>query len=234
MSDISKSYTIDVMDPEAKRRRDESWDRVFGKKMIAVTFEHDYSDFTDLWKKYYSQFMETKIVKIGDILRHDWGGTTKLLNDLQAELFRDYDIILYADVDEIIVPDPDEYCDLGHYLEFVKGGVVRATGYNVIEMPNDLPLDLTKPILEQRTNWAPDTNYNKTVIITEPTHYLNNHHIANDVAPDPQLILLHLRDADPQGCRERAEKIGSSFNENDFEYRRSIATPIPEKYRGII
>lgn len=29
---VSKSYTTDMWDPEAKKKRDESWDRIFGKK----------------------------------------------------------------------------------------------------------------------------------------------------------------------------------------------------------
>ena len=36
MSEVSKSYTSDSFDGEAKKKFDESWDRVFGKKKSGI------------------------------------------------------------------------------------------------------------------------------------------------------------------------------------------------------
>jgi len=199
-------------------------------KRIAVTFEHNHSDLSDIWENYYSQFMETRKVPIGDMLRGDWGATTRLLNGLQQELFAEYDLILFADVDEIIVPDPDKYKDLGEYLEQVDQDVVRSIGYNIIQMEGEDPIDLSKPILDQRTHWSRDNLYDKYNILTRPQHYTSNHHIEKEQPVDPDLYLLHLRDIDIDMAKKRNAKIGAAFDNEHVNYRRSIATEIPKRF----
>jgi hypothetical protein len=200
-------------------------------KRIAVTFEHDHSDLTKVWQDYYSQYLDTRVVKIGDMLRHDWGATYPLLNSLQPELFTDYELILFADIDEIIVPKDKT---LGEYLDEVNQDVVRCVGYNVIQMPDEPPIDLTKPILDQRKYWSRDEMYDKFVIITKPQTYTSNHHIINPVPADPNLTMLHLRDIDIDMARNRNNKVGVNFDEKHVNYRRSIAFEMPECYCGII
>lgn len=201
-------------------------------KRIAVTFEHNHSTLTDIWSKYYKPFFdELRIVKVGDLLATDWGGTTKYLNSLQEELFKDYDLILFADVDEIVIPNPDKYKDLGEYLDKFDKEAIRCVGYNVIEMDNDKPIDFTKPLIEQRTYWSRDNLYDKCVIITKPQHYVSNHAVANKVEQDPDLILLHLRDMDLTSTIERNKKIGHEFNMRDFANRRTQASVMPLKWR---
>lgn len=204
-------------------------------KAIAVTFEHNHSDLSDKWENYYSQFMDTRKVPIGDILRSNWGATYPLLNSLQPELFREYDLILYADIDEIIIPIDK---DLGEYIEQVDQPVVRCVGYNVIQLEGEEPIDLSKPILQQRKHWSRDKMYDKFVIITKPQHYTSNHHIENPVPADPNLVMLHLRDIDIDMAIKRNSKIGANFDKANVEYRRSIAEPIPDnildKYSGSI
>ena len=200
-------------------------------KQIAVTFEHNHSDLSEVWKNYYSQFMDTKIVKIGDMLRNDWGATYPLLNSLQPELSKEYDLILFADVDEIIVPK--DFPNLGEYLKQVDKDVVRCTGYNVIQMEDEQPIDLTQPILKQRKFWSRDAMYDKFVIITKPQTYTSNHHIINPV-PCSDLVMLHLRDIDIAMAKERNTKIGANFDMDNVNYRRSIAELIPKKYNGIM
>lgn len=232
MSMESKPTT--VMSKENMDNFKRGWDRIFGKKRIVVTFEHDHSTYSDLWHNYYSQYFDTlKVVKIGDLLRDDWGGTTKLLNSMQSELFSDYDLIMFVDVDEIVIPDPDKYKDLGEYLDQVDCDVVRCTGYNVIEMPEDKTLDITKPILTQRKYWQHDPMYDKYVIITKPQNYISNHTIKKGCTPDKDLVMFHLRDTDLKTTRERNAKIGHEFNEKDLATRRSQATLIPDKWKTI-
>lgn len=201
-------------------------------KRIAVTFSHNYSDLTDVWTNYYREFFdEIKIVDTGNSLAMDWGATVKHLNSLQDELFKEFDLILFADMDEIIVPDPDKYKDLGEYLDKVKVGAVRCIGYNVIEMEGDGPIDFSKPLVEQRTHWSKDPLFSKTVIITKPQHYVSNHAISNPVAPDLDLIMLHLRDMDLKTTTERNRKLGHEFSMADFLERRSRAELMSEKWR---
>lgn len=201
---------------------------------IAVTFEHNHSDLSDIWENYYSQFMDTKKIPIGDILREDWGATTRLLNSTQPELFANYDLILYVDIDEIIVPNPDKYRDFGEYLDQVTQPVVRCVGYNVIQMEGEEPIDLDKPILQQRRYWSRDKMYDKFVIITKPQHYTSNHHIENPVPVDPDLYMLHLRDIDIDMAKKRNAKIGAAFDDDNVAVRREKATLIPDNLLNTI
>lgn len=225
---------VNPVTPEEQERIAKNWETIFKKRMIAVTFEHNHSTYSKLWEEYYGEFMDTKIIPTGDILKDDWNATTKILNEVQEGLFENYSLILFADVDEFIIPDPNEYKDLGDYLNQVEASVVRATGYNVMEMPEDKPLDFTKPIIGQRTLWSPDVLYNKYVIITKPQKYLNNHQIEFEKDPDPDLILFHLRDADLTSCRQRLAKLGRTLDEGDLANRRQIAQPIPERFMRMI
>jgi len=202
-------------------------------KSIAVTFTIDNSTYTDLWTKYYEQFVdELKIINVNESLKHDWGATSKNLNEVQAELFKDFGLIVFVDMDEILVPDPEKYTNLRDYLDKVDG-TKRCTGYHVMEMPGEGVLDMSRQITSQRTKWLHDPMYDKTVIITKPTVYLNNHHSEGEPQPDSDLVMFHLRDADIASARGRAESLGRTFDMNELEYRRSRVVDIPEKWRVI-
>lgn len=197
---------------------------------IIVTFTHNHSTYTDFWDKYYRPFFdEVRYIDSDQALRGDWGATYHTMNAIQPELFSNYDMVVFADVDEILVADPDKYKDLGEYLDQAK--TTRATGYNIID--NGTKLDLSKPILQQRDNWANDELYSKYVILTSPQVYISNHSIDKPMAPDPELILMHLRDADVVSAKQRAEALGRTFNMGDFEQRKSISKLIPDKWRVI-
>lgn len=204
-------------------------------KRVAVTFEHKYSTYSKLWGDYYGKYVDNLlIIDTGESLVHDWNATTQTMNEVQDELFNQYDIILFADVDEFLIPDPDKYKDLGEYLDGVQDGVVRATGYNVMEMPGDKPLDFTKPVLEQRSKWSYDQMYSKYVILMSPQTYTSNHEIVKGVKPDSGLVLFHLRDADITSARERLKGLGRTLSEGDLKYRQSVATDIPNKWQELL
>jgi len=202
-------------------------------KRVAVTFVIDHSTYSDFWREYYGRFFdEVRMLNVNESLKHDWGATTHNLNAVQEDLFKEYDLILFADVDEILVPDPEKFADLGEYLDSKwECGSVRCKGYHIIEKPTDLPLDINKPITEQRQVWLHDPMYDKTVIITKPTVYLNNHHTQGEPEPSEDLVMFHLRDADIQSAKDRVSSLGRTFDTGELEYRRSRAIEIPQKWR---
>ena len=200
--------------------------------MIAVTFTHNNSTYLTKWEKYYGQYMDLEIINVDEHIRHDWGATVKNLNNTQ-HLLDEHKIILYADVDEFIVPNPLKYKDLGEYLEGVEENK-RATGFNIIEREGDLKLDLSKPVLSQRKYWQRDPIYDKTVIITKPTRFYNNHHSENEPKPDSDLVLMHLRDADIQSAIDRLKSLGRSFNNQDLEERIRQSNLIPTPWNEIL
>lgn len=200
--------------------------------MIAVTFTHNNSTYLSKWKDYYGQFMDLEIINVDEHIRHDWGATVKNLNNTQ-HLLDEHKIILYADVDEFIIPNPLKYKDLGEYLEGVEENK-RATGFNIIEREGDLKLDLSKPVLSQRKYWQRDPIYDKTVIITKPTRFYNNHHSENEPRPDSDLVLMHLRDADIQSAIDRLKSLGRTFNSQDLEERIRQSNLIPKPWNEIL
>lgn len=203
-------------------------------RRVAVTFTHNHSTYTDLWTSYYSRFFDSlRFIDIDGPIRNDWGATTRNLNEEQEGLFKGYNLILFADVDEFVVPDPEKYKDLGEYLDKVEEDVVRCVGYNVIQM-DEPELDLTQPIMKQRSYWSHDPMYNKYVILTKPQVFLNNHNIQNSKEQDSDLFMLHLRDADIKSAVERCEALGRTFDMNEFEKRKATAQPIPNKWKEVL
>lgn len=204
-------------------------------KRVVVTFAHDNSTYTKLWQRYYkNHFDRLIIVKTGDALKTDWNATTHMINDIQHDLLKYYDLVCFTDMDEFLIPDPDKYKSLDEYLDTVKDPVVRCTGYNVMQTAKEKQLDLTKPILAQRKYWSPDELYNKYVILTKPQVYTSNHTIQNPTEPDPDLVMFHLRDADLDSARERLQSLGRELNEDDLKYRLSIKEIIPNKWKELL
>lgn len=201
-------------------------------KRVIITFEHDSSTYSGLWREYYSKFFdEVKVVDINDVIREDWAATYSIMNLLQEEYFMKYDMIVYADIDEFLIPDPDKYKDLGDYLDQVREDVVRCTGYNVIQSEQEDELDFSKPILKQRKYWGHDEFYDKYVVLTRPQVYISNHSIDNPRVPVSDLVMVHLRDADIKTAKQRSESLGREYDMNSLKRRREDLTLIPDKYK---
>ena len=204
-------------------------------KKILVSFTHDKSTYHEVWNKYYSQFFDDiRIHNIGDRLRADWGANAGIMNQLQPDLFKECDLLMYVDMDEIVIPDPRKYENLGTYISTVTEPVIRCKGFNVIQMPEDDQLDLSKPILKQRQFYSRDELYDKHVIMTEKQQFLNPHHIVNKIEPDKDLIMFHLRDADLKTMKIRCEAMGRRFNSDEFLERRRKVREIPNRYLNLI
>ena len=123
---------------------------------IIVTHTHPGSYWFPIWKKYYEgQFDEQLIIKRTDKDIYEDHDKTATFNATLPILLKTYDWVMIADIDEIIVPDPDKYENLRDYMEKQTASSVRCKGYDVIEMSDDKPLDLSKKITGQRTHCRP-------------------------------------------------------------------------------
>jgi hypothetical protein len=73
---------------------------------------------------------------------------------------------LASDVDEIITVDPkSRYKDLRDYYEKFIGNVVATQGYHIVSDPeNDPPIDISRPILEQRNKMVYDDFLHKPLL----------------------------------------------------------------------
>lgn len=187
---------------------------------------HNESVFLPLWLRYYSRFFAPEDVYVldnettdgstdrdgfvripveHDSVDHVWMMET--IRGLQHELLDRYDLVVVTDVDEIVCPVP-EVGPLGLYLDHFDDEWVNCLGYELLHMKDsEPPVDLARPILEQRRWWFPDKAYNKPAVATEPMDWVPGFHRRRDnqFKPDPDLRLVHLHRMDYELCLRRHE-----------------------------
>ncbi len=139
----------------------------------------------------------------GNVARGD-RGRAGLLSSFAATLLRSYDFVIGTDIDEFLCPDPSTGLDLVQYLSALdrKGSKsFSALGCDVVQrMPEEGPMDWSKPMLGQRSHALLSTRYTKASILCAPLkwgsgfHRVKGHnfHIAKD------LYLFHF------GCSDAA------------------------------
>jgi hypothetical protein len=116
-----------------------------------------------------------------------------------------YDVVLVTDVDEIVAPVP-EWGTLAEYLDRFDEEYVNCLGYEVLHRPaEEPPLDLGRPVLDQRGCWFINDGYDKAALATVPMRWRPGFHGREDYGfnPDPDLRLIHLHRMDYELCRER-------------------------------
>ncbi len=189
-----------------------------------ITMVHNESVFLPIWLRYYSRFFapsdiyvldnettdgstrEDGFVRIpverGEV-DHTW--MVRTVEGLQHELMDRYDVVVVTDVDEIITPIPT-LGTLGSYLDRFDEEWVNCLGYELIHMRDrEPPLDLARPVLDQRRFWYFNGAYDKAAIATVPMSWRPGFHGRTDYAfqPDPDLRLIHLHRMDYEICLER-------------------------------
>lgn len=200
-----------------------------------LTAKQNISYWHPVWEKQYlPHFDKVEVIEIDmtgvapDMTL--WESVTDEYNRRLAKLLQKYELVCVVDIDEILVPDPDKYKDLGDYLDRFKGDYIRATGFDIIEMHDDLPFDLNRSVTDQRHWWYFDELYCKPVLTRKPFEFTRGQHNAKGVhiETDPELLLFHLRDADLEGAEKRR-----NLNLQSFEERRANVSSIPERWRLI-
>jgi hypothetical protein len=139
-----------------------------------------------------------------------------LVSDIAAGLLHVYDYVVFVDVDEFLLPDPSRFADLPAFLAAHREEeIVGAIGLNLVHAPDEEPLDLGRPILEQRSYASLSPLMCKPSTKRVPAPWADSSHGIHGryrVAPD--LYLLHLKFAD----RDRLRAIGAerhSANQTD-------------------
>lgn len=124
----------------------------------------------------------------------------------QAFLLRSYDTVLFTEADEFVITDPRQYAGLADYIARMPGPVARCTGFNVVQQPDEPPIDFDRPILAQREYWHASRQYSKRLLSRVPLAWSKGFHdeySARDDSPDPSLMLVHLHRADYERCLAR-------------------------------
>ena len=191
---------------------------------------------------------------------HDWLRST--VAAFQRFLLQSYETVLFAEVDELVVADPASYGGLDDYIGRLERPAARCTGFNVVQQPDELPLDFARPILRQRRCWHRAPLYSKRLLARMPLDWGRGFHDETSAPPDPpdpNLVLLHLHRVDYASCLARHRAAAArDWNERDlvtnagwqnrvtdpslFEewFRRGSELgslepePIPERFRSVL
>jgi len=125
-----------------------------------------------------------------------------LMSGLAQGLLAVYDYVIFTDVDEFLIPDPAKYETLPQLIA-AKGypPILAALALNVVHVPalEPEPLDLSRPILEQRSYAKFTKLMCKPSTKRVPARWaLDTHGITTETpfAVDPELFMVHLKFAD--------------------------------------
>jgi hypothetical protein len=210
-----------------------------------------------VWLEYYSRFLPKEDIYIldfnstnNDIYDCNIVSTTKNIFDawelfyeikrFHAELLEKYEYVIPTDVDEILFHP----AGLNNYVNNLKEDYVRASGYELIHLPDKEPeYDPSKKILEQRNFWFKSpTYYDKTLITNKALDWSIGLHTIhkvdnNSIYSEKDLLLIHLHRFDYNKCVNRhleyANKEWSERtvrNNNNWHYREKDKLKIDKWY----
>ena len=130
------------------------------------------------------------------------------LSGLAASLLHSYDSVLFADADEFVVPDPDKYAGLRDYVSRQGDvGAVGVVGLNVVHLAGEPPLDLGRPLLEQRAYAKFLPLMCKPSLVYTPADWKwASHGIRQPYEIDRDLWMLHLKFADRDLLAEASDR----------------------------
>jgi hypothetical protein len=189
-----------------------------------ITMVHDEAVFLPLFLAYYGRFFAPSDIYVLDnettdgstdgdgfvripvergAVDHAW--MVRTVQELQHELLRRYDVVVVCDVDEFLAPVP-EWGTLGEYLDGFAEEWVNCLGYELLHDPlTEPPLDLARPVLDQRGQWYVNGAYDKAAVATVPMDWRLGFHGRSDFQsrPDPDLRLIHLHRMDRDVCLQR-------------------------------
>ncbi len=217
-------YFPDLDDVRRRRAEFYSTREPERRSRAVVTMVRDEPVFLPIWLEYYSRFFAPSDIYVLDHGTSD-GSTsrggfnrvpvvqpvfserwfTDVRADFQHDLLRNYDLVVVCDVDEIIAPLP-KWGDLGTYLDRFGEDFVNCMGYELLHVPErEAPLDLTRPVLDQRRHWYRSPLYDKPSVASVPMEWGLGFHRRLDglVSYDPDLYLIHLHRMDYNLCLTR-------------------------------
>jgi hypothetical protein len=193
-------------------------------RRAVITMVHDEPVFLPLWLAYYSRWFAPEDIYVldndttdgttdrdgfvrvpaqRDAVDHEW--MVRTIEGLQHELLDAYDVVLVTDVDELVAPSP-ALGTLGDYLDHFDEEWVNCLGYEVLHARDtEPPLDLRRPVLEQRGQWFHNGGYDKAALATVPLTWRPGFHGRADFQYnlDPDLRLIHLHRMDYDICLQR-------------------------------
>ena len=188
--------------------------------LAIMTMVYDDDAYLSLWLRYWTRFLprENLFVVIHDRYEH-YAAMVEgcnilrmyrpepsprfemdrfaMLSGIVSGLTHQFQRVMYTDVDEIVALDPAHGDNLVGAILESAAPVVAPFGVDLVHVP-DLerePLDLTRPVLGQRSFFAVNSLYSKPCITSGPISWSGGGHWSNreDVRVSRRLVLFHLR-----------------------------------------
>ena len=204
------------------------------KRCCALTFVKNEKVFLPIWLKYYSKYFNVEDIYVIDHESDDGSleeclkrykfNVIKVHNEYyddiwrlktayqkHAELLQRYEYVLYTDADEIVIPDPSKYRDLKDYITRHDTDCVACVAYELIHLrERESPIDLGRPILEQRKYWYYNGFYNKSPLLRIPLERVYETGAeSKGYGRDNDLWLLHLHKLDFDLCWDKHMKLAA-------------------------
>ena len=117
-----------------------------------------------------------------------------------------YQAVAYTDVDELLVADPRRYSGLVELSTAMPVDVLTAFGANVLHVAGEAPLDLARPITEQRGWTRPYSTLCKPLLVRRPVRWSAGFHEADAPTRFDGLYLCHIAYADNDITARRQAK----------------------------
>jgi len=153
----------------------------------------------------------------------------QLTSGLAEALLVVYDYVVLLDADELLVTSPEfeTLADLLSARDYPE--VVGAVALNLLHAPGDAPLDLGRPVLDQRGFAVFTPLMCKPVLKRVPAAWVRaSHGIRAPYSIDPDLFLLHLKFADRDRLAEIAARRHQAFRADGRAAESSWSRPVDE------
>ncbi len=124
------------------------------------------------------------------------GWRCALVSQFCNALLEEYEHVLYTDVDELIVPDPARARGLLDYCGRWTFEVTTVFGSDVVQVPEEDPIDFSRPVSAQRHWIRPYSNLCKPLLIRRPVRWSAGFHYADAASCFGGLYLFHIAYAD--------------------------------------
>ena len=183
--------------------------------------DHDTQGDACLYLAHLKEKMGVNVVPVHNKESFDYGWLTRVVEDFMGFLLRSYDAVLFSEVDELVLPSLDTNHGYPGLVELLAAKlkaipVVRATGRCVVHHhPGEPGMQWNKPLLAQRQHWYRSNYYSKVCAASMRVYYGKGFHTAYNIPdalePDPDVVCLHLHQADYQTTLRRHQRNAGRF-----------------------
>jgi hypothetical protein len=182
-------------------------------KKAVFTIVHNERYFLPLWLKHYKKHfdksdiyilndnssdgstsnLDVNVINLDNHYSFDHHFLHKTVSLFQRELLKSYEAVMFAEADEFIITHPHCNFRLAEFIDKMPEDTVRCTGWQIIHnLRLEPPLDLEKPIMQQRHYGYYWVHFSKSLLSKTPTEWGIGFHDSSPKLECKDLLLIHL------------------------------------------